>query len=51
MWNYLMALEFDIWKSVMNGYSTPTTPQMDVVGKKPSEHNAKAMNAILCGLS
>jgi hypothetical protein len=46
-----MALGFDIWKSIMTGYTTPTTPPTDAVGKKPSENNAKSMNAILCGLS
>jgi hypothetical protein len=51
MQTYLMALGFDIWKSVVTGYTTPTTPPTDVVGKKPSENNAKSMNAILCGLS
>ena len=35
----------------MIGYASPTTPPINVVGKKPSENNAKSMNAILCCLS
>jgi len=50
MQTYLMALGFDIWKSFATGYTSPKTPPTYVVGKNPSEHNAKAMNAILCGL-
>jgi hypothetical protein len=46
-----MALGFDIWKSVMTGYTTPTNPPIVVVGNNPSENNAKSMNVILCGLS
>jgi hypothetical protein len=33
MQTYLMALGFDIWKSFMTGYTTPTTPPIDVVGR------------------
>jgi hypothetical protein len=29
MQTYLMALGFDIWKSVMIGYTTPKTPPTD----------------------
>jgi hypothetical protein len=46
-----MDLGFDIWKSVVTGYTTPTTPPTDVARKNPSENNAKSMNSILCGLS
>ena len=35
----------------MISYEAPTTPPTYVFGKKPSENNAKAMNAILCSLS
>jgi hypothetical protein len=51
MRTYLMALGFDFWKSIVTGYIAPTNPPTDVIGKKPSEKNAKAMNAILCGIS
>jgi hypothetical protein len=51
MHNYIMALGFDICQSVVTGYTVPKNPPMDNIEKKDSEHNAKAMNAILCGLS
>jgi hypothetical protein len=51
MQTYLMSFGFDIWKSFMNGYTSPKTPPTYVTGKNPSENNAKAMNAILCSLS
>jgi hypothetical protein len=51
MRTYLMALGFYIWKLVMTGYIAPTTLPTDSVGKKPSEHNAKDINVILCILS
>jgi hypothetical protein len=51
MQTYLMALGFDICKLVVTGYTTPTTPPIDVVRKNPSENNVKSMNVILCGLS
>jgi hypothetical protein len=35
----------------VTGYTTPTTPPTDMIKKKASENDAKAMNAILCGLS
>jgi hypothetical protein len=46
-----MALGFDIWKSFMIGYTTPTTPPTNMTGKKASENDAKSMNTILCVLS
>jgi hypothetical protein len=48
---YLMALGFDIWKSIVIGYIVPTTPPMYVIRKKASDHNEKSMNVILSGLS
>ncbi|KAH9293136.1 hypothetical protein KI387_041660 [Taxus chinensis] len=51
MKTYLMALGFDIWQSVTVGYTIPSVPPTDQAGKKAFENNAKAMNAILCGLS
>ena len=45
-----MALGFDIWQLVVTRYTTPKTPPTDNIGNKASEHNAKAMNVILCGL-
>lgn len=50
MCTYLMALGFDIWQLVVVGYVVPISPPMDQAGKRACENNAKAMNAILCGL-
>jgi hypothetical protein len=47
MRTYLMAHGFDIWSTFKIGYTVPTNPPVDVVGKRLSENNAKAMNAIL----
>jgi hypothetical protein len=46
-----MDLGFDILKSVVIGFTATTNPPTYVARKKPSEHNAKDMNAILCGIS
>jgi hypothetical protein len=51
MQSYIMALWFDIWKSFMTRYTIQKTLPTDNVGKKASEHNAKATNVILCSLS
>jgi hypothetical protein len=51
MQSYLMDIGFDIWKSVVIGYTSPNTPPTYNVAKKASEHNEKSMNVILCGLS
>ena len=45
MKTYLMALGFDIWKSVEIGYKVPKDPPTYQDGQKPNEQNAKAMNA------
>jgi hypothetical protein len=50
MRTYLMALGFDIWSVVNNGYTTLTTPHVDTTRKSLSDNNAKSMNAIMCGL-
>lgn len=50
MQTYLMVLGFDIWQLVVNGYVAPSTQRIDLVGKKASENNVKAMNAFLCCL-
>ena len=50
MKSYLMSLRFDVWHSIVSGYTNPKTPPIDIDGKNPYHHNAKAMNAILSGL-
>jgi hypothetical protein len=46
-----MVIGFDILELVLTSYTAPTTPPTDVVEKMTNEHNGKAMNSILCGLS
>lgn len=46
-----MVQGFDIWQSVVDGYVAPSTPPNNQVGKRESENNVKAMNAILSGLT
>ncbi|XP_057821105.2 uncharacterized protein LOC131033831 [Cryptomeria japonica] len=48
---YIMSLGFDVWMSIVNGYTLPSQPPTDLDGKRAFESNAKTMNAILCGLS
>ena len=50
MKTYLVTLGFDIWESMMAGYTTPITPPIDASTKNLSENNAKVMNSILCNL-
>jgi hypothetical protein len=47
----MLALGFDIWKSVEDGYTAPTTPPTDVAGKKICNENSRAVNGILGGLT
>lgn len=51
MKSYLLALGFDVWQSVVNGYTAPTTPSTDTAGKKICNNNSRAFNAILGGLT
>ena len=45
---YLMALGYDVWKSVENGYTTPSTPPIDIVAKMLNNDNC---GSILCNFS
>lgn len=47
---YLTSLGFDVWKFVVDDYTAPTTPPIDMTDKKACEYNAKANNVILSGL-
>jgi hypothetical protein len=51
MKNFLLALGFDIWKSIVDGYTAPTTPPTDAAGNKICNDNSRAVNAILGGLT
>ncbi|XP_059076871.1 uncharacterized protein LOC131876101 [Cryptomeria japonica] len=48
---YLNALSYDVWQSVVDGYTPPSTPPTDAVGKRKSENNAKVEHALLCSLA
>jgi hypothetical protein len=50
MISYLMALECDIWLSVVNGYKAPPTAALDANAKKLCNDNSRVVNAILGGL-
>lgn len=51
MESYLISLVFDVWKSVVNGYTMPSHILTNPAEKRDYENNAKAKNAILCVLS
>jgi hypothetical protein len=51
MKNFLLALGFDIWQSVEDAYTAPTTPPKDVARKKICNDNSRAVNGILRGLT
>jgi hypothetical protein len=50
MKTFLHARGFDVWRSVVDGYTTPATPPIDRDGKKLSENNSKAKGIILSRL-
>jgi hypothetical protein len=41
MKTYLMALGFYIWKSIVTGCTTPTSPPMDMNGENVGENQRK----------
>lgn len=51
MKTYLSALGYDIWQSVEDGYTIPTTHLTNRDAKRESEKKEEDMNTILCGLS
>jgi hypothetical protein len=51
MRSYLMALGCDVWLSVINGYTVPTTAPSDTTAKKLCNDNSRVVNAILGGLA
>jgi hypothetical protein len=50
MKSYLMALGCDVWLSLINGYTAPSTAPSDVDAKKICNDNSRVVNAILGGL-
>lgn len=51
MREFLQAQGFDIWQSVLDGYTTPKGRPKVVVEKKLQNDNAMSLNIILRGLS
>jgi hypothetical protein len=51
MKTYIQAHGFDIWQSIVDGYTTPTIPPTNDKAVKLSQINSKATNALLNGLS
>jgi hypothetical protein len=50
MKSYLMDLGCDVWLSLVNGYTTPTTAPLDATAKKLYNDVSRDVNAILGGL-
>ena len=51
MRTYIHAQVFQVWKSILDGYTTPTVPPTNEKTIKLGENNSKAINALLNGLS
>jgi hypothetical protein len=51
MKRYLLALGFDVWKSVENGYTAPATPPTNTARNQNCNDNSRAVNIILGGLT
>jgi uracil DNA glycosylase len=50
MKTYIQAQSFEIWKSIVDGYTTPTFPLTNDKAVKLGQNNYKATNALLNGL-
>ena len=51
MKTYIQAHGFQVWQSIVDGYTTPAVPPTSVKAVKLGENNSKAINALLNGLS
>jgi hypothetical protein len=51
MRTYIHAQGFQVWKSIVDGYTAPTVPPTNDKEIKLGENNSKATNALLNGLS
>jgi hypothetical protein len=51
MKTYIQAHGFEIWQSIVDGYTTPTVPPTNDKAVKLGQNNSKAKNALLNGLS
>jgi hypothetical protein len=50
MRTYIQAHGFQVWKSIVDGYTTPTVPPTNDKTVKLVENNSKSTNAIFNGL-
>jgi hypothetical protein len=51
MKTYIQAQGFEIWQSIVDGYTTPTIPPTNEKTVKLGQNNSKAKNSLLNGLS
>jgi hypothetical protein len=51
MRTYIQAQGFQVWQSIVDGYTTPTVPLTNEKAVKLGENNSKATNSLLNGLS
>jgi hypothetical protein len=51
MKTYIQAQGFQVWQSIVDGYTAPTVPPTNDKAVKLGENNSKATNALLNGLS
>jgi hypothetical protein len=47
----MLAIGFDFWKSVKDGYIAPITPPTNTIGNNICNGNSRVVNAILGGLT
>jgi hypothetical protein len=50
MKTYIQAQGFEIWQSIVDGYTVPTVPPTNEKAVKLSQNNSKATNALMNGL-
>jgi hypothetical protein len=51
MKSYMLTLGFDVWQSVVDGYTAPANPPTDTTGNKIFNEKSRVVNAILGGLT
>jgi hypothetical protein len=51
MKTYIQAQRFEVWQSIVDGYTTPTIPPTNDKAVKLGQNNSKATNALLNSLS
>jgi hypothetical protein len=51
MKTYIQAQGFEIWQSIVDGYTTPTVPPTNDKAVKLGQNNSKAKIELLNGLS